>query len=108
MRILLDTHDFLWYVTGDERMPPNMLGALRDPQNTLFLSVVSLWEATIKYQLGKLALPESPERYLPLQRQQHQILSLELDEPSVGQLINLPALHRDPFDRILVCQAAST
>lgn len=50
-------------------------------------------------------MPEVPERYLPLQRERHQIASLPLDEASVVHLASLPALHRDPFDRILICQA---
>ena len=59
----------------------------------------------LKYQLGKLTLPESPEIYLPTQRKRHFINNLELDEKSVTQLIKLPLLHRDPFDRILISQA---
>jgi PIN domain nuclease of toxin-antitoxin system len=66
---------------------------------------VSVWEAIIKYQLGKLPLPESPETYLPKQRDRHLIDSLPVDEESVAQLAKLPALHRDPFDRLLICQA---
>jgi PIN domain nuclease of toxin-antitoxin system len=62
-------------------------------------------ECIIKYQLGKLPLPESPEIYLPKQREQHRIDSLTVDEASVAQLITLPSLHRDPFDRLLICQA---
>jgi len=69
------------------------------------LSVVSVWEAMVKYYIGKLPLPHPPEHYLPLQRAQHQIASLPLDEASVCQLATLPAVHRDPFDRMLVCQA---
>lgn len=65
----------------------------------------SVWEAIVKYQLGKLPLPEHPETYLPKQRDLHQIVSLSLDESSVAQLAKLPPLHRDPFDRMLICQA---
>ena len=66
---------------------------------------VSVWEAIVKYQLGKLPLPEPPETYLPKQRDLHQITSLTLDESSVVQLAKLPPLHRDPFDKMLICQA---
>lgn len=59
----------------------------------------------VKYQLGKLPLPQPPEIYLPLQRQRHSIASLSLDELSVVQLAKLPPIHRDPFDRMLICQA---
>ena len=62
-------------------------------------------EALIKYQLGKLPLPDSPEKYLPLQRKRHEIDSLPISEACVAQLANLPKIHRDPFDRILISQA---
>jgi PIN domain nuclease of toxin-antitoxin system len=105
MRILLDTHIFLWFIGGDAQLSANVRDAIRDPDNEVYLSVVSVWEATIKYQLGKLPLPESPKTYLPKQRDLHQISSLVLDELSVVQLAELPSLHRDPFDRMLICPA---
>lgn len=105
MKILLDTHVFLWFISGDERLSPKLLEMLRDPENEVFLSVVSVWEAIIKYQLGKLPLPEPPEIFLPRQREQHLIASLAVDEASVTRLAALPLLHRDPFDRLLVSQA---
>lgn len=105
MKILLDTHIFLWFISGDNRLSTVILDAIRDPDNEVYLSVVSIWEAIVKYQLGKLPLPESPEIYLPKQRDRHQIANLDLDEGSVIQLAKLPLLHRDPFDRMLICQA---
>jgi PIN domain nuclease of toxin-antitoxin system len=105
MRLLLDTHIFLWFISGDTRLPARWRDSMRDPGNEVYLSVVSLWEAIIKHCLGKLPLPHPPETYLPTQRVQHQIASLSLDEASVGHLATLPAVHRDPFDRMLVCQA---
>ena len=105
MGLLLDTHIFLWFISGDVRLPGAVRDALRDPDNEVYLSVVSLWEAIIKYQLGRLPLPESPETYLPQQRRRHLIASLGVDEENVARLAKLPPLHRDPFDRLLVCQA---
>ncbi len=105
MKLLLDTHIFLWFISGDQKLPIHLQNSIRDLNNEVYLSCISVWEATIKYQLGKLPLPESPEIYLPKQRQQHLISSLNLDEESIAQLVNLPLLHRDPFDRILICQA---
>ncbi len=64
-----------------------------------------MWETIIKYQLGKLPSSEPPERYLPAQRERHQIANLPLDERSVLQLTTLPSIHSDPFDRMLICQA---
>ena len=105
MRLLLDTHVFLWFISGDARLSTPHRHAISDPTNEVFLSVVSVWEAIIKYQLGKLPLPHPPELYLPLQRRNHGIESLPVDEESVTRLAMLPPLHRDPFDRLLVCQA---
>ena len=105
MKLLLDTHVFLWFISGDNRLPDAMRDSIRDLNNEVFLSVVSLWEVIVKHQLGRLPLPQPPEVYLPAQREQHRISSLSLDEASVSQVANLPPIHRDPFDRILICQA---
>ena len=105
MRLLLDTHVFLWFISADVRLPVKWRDAIRDTENEIFLSVVSVWEAMVKYALGKLPLPHSPAHYLPTQRVQHQMTSLPLDEASVCHLTTLPSVHRDPFDRMLVCQA---
>jgi PIN domain nuclease of toxin-antitoxin system len=105
MELLLDTHVFLWFISGDKRLSGAMRDSIRDSNNEVYLSVVSLWETVIKYQLGRLPLPQPPDSYLPTQRQRHQIASLPLDEASVSQLAHLPQIHRDPFDRMLVCQA---
>ena len=105
MRLLLDTHVFLWFISADTRLPTMWCDAMRDPGNAVFLSVVSVWEAMVKYALGKLPLPHPPASYLPTQRVQHHMTSLPLDEASVGHLARLPSVHRDPFDRMLVCQA---
>ena len=105
MRLLLDTHIFLWFISGDPRLPENWRDSTRDTGNEVYLSVASVWETIVKYRLGKLPLPEPPESYLPTQRARHQIVSLPLDEASVRHLAVLPSIHRDPFDRMLVCQA---
>lgn len=105
MQLLLDTHIFLWLISGNNQLSANFRDNIQDSNNTVYLSVLSLWECIIKYQLGKLPLPESTEIYLPKQRKLHKIKSLQIDEASVAQLINLPPLHRDPFDRLLICQS---
>jgi PIN domain nuclease of toxin-antitoxin system len=105
MKILLDTHIFLWFISGDSRLSTDVRDVIRDLDNEIYVSVVSVWESIVKYQLGKLPLPEPPETYLPKQRELHQIASLTLDESSIAQLAKLPPLHRDPFDRMLICQA---
>ena len=105
MKLLLDTHIFLWYISGDKKLAEGAKDTIRHPANEVYLSVVSLWEAIIKSRLGKLPLPLSPESYLPEPRERHRITSMPLDEASVRRLAQLPALHRDPFDRMLICQA---
>jgi PIN domain nuclease of toxin-antitoxin system len=104
MKLLLDTHIFLWFISGDTNLPVYMRDAIADPNNDVYLSAVSLWEIIIKYQIGKLPLPQPPESYIPAARQSHRIESLPVDEASVIQLANLPPIHRDPFDRVLICQ----
>jgi PIN domain nuclease of toxin-antitoxin system len=105
MRLLFDTHVFLWFVTADGRLPRNFANATRDPANEVFLSVASVWEAVIKFGLAKLPLPSPPADYLPRQRIAHHISSLPIDEAALPHLATLPPLHRDPFDRLLIAQA---
>lgn len=105
MRLLLDTHVFLWYISGDPQLPAAFREAARDPANQVYLSVVSVWEAVIKHALGNLPLPQAPAEYLPAQREAHRIMALPLEEAALVHLAVLPSLHRDPFDRILVAQA---
>lgn len=105
MRILLDTCEFLWLLSGDPKLPAAVAFAVRDPGNQVFLSAVSFWEISVKHALGKLDLPQAPAQFIPQQRENHLIASLALDEAAVARLGSLPVLHRDPFDRMLVCQA---
>lgn len=105
MRVLLDTHVFLWYITAAAQLPDAFRVAIQDPQNEVFLSVASVWEAVVKHALGKLPLPEPPAIYLPRSREAHGIQSLPLLESVLSQLAGLPPYHRDPFDRILIAQA---
>lgn len=78
---------------------------MTDAANDVYLSSVSSWEICTKHSLGRLPLPETPEEFIPEQRERHGIESLPLDEEATLQLPRLPQLHRDPFDRMLVCQA---
>ena len=105
MRLLLDTHVFLWYITADPKLPTTFRAASQDSANEVYLSVASVWEAVIKYHLGKLPLAAPPAEYLPRQRDVHRIASLPIDEGAMSHLASLPPLHRDPFDRLLVAQA---
>lgn len=105
MRILLDTHIFLWLIDDSKQLSDKFRQAIQNPNNERFLSVVSIWECVIKYQIGKLDFPSSPETYLPLERKKHLIKTLTVEENTIAQLINLPLVHRDPFDRLIMAQA---
>ena len=105
MRILIDTHIFLWLIDDSDRLSNKYRQEIQNPNNEKFLSVVSIWECVIKYQTGKLNFPSSPETYLPMQRREHLIKTLNVDENSIVRLINLPPLHKDPFDRLIISQA---
>ena len=105
MKILLDTCDFLWLIAGDPSLSPNTAQAVRDPQNEVFLSAASFWEILIKHERGKLPMAEPPSKFIPEQRTLHRIEPLAIEESAVKLLTTLPPIHRDPFDRIIVCQA---
>ena len=105
MKILLDTSEFLWFISGHSALPPRTKDEIRKPENEVFLSVVSLWEIIVKHALGRLPLPQPPDVYISQQRDLHHIQSLSLNEESVKRLSQLPPIHRDPFDRMLICQA---
>jgi PIN domain nuclease of toxin-antitoxin system len=104
MRLLLDTHIFLWYISAETRLSATHRAAIENRANDVFLSAASVWEVVIKHGLGKLPLPESPAAYLPKQRDLHGIMPLPIDEGAMEHLAALPQIHRDPFDRILVAQ----
>jgi PIN domain nuclease of toxin-antitoxin system len=105
MKILLDTCAFLWIITDDPKLSRQARKLFVDPENEVYLSVASTWEIAIKYKLGKLSFPNPPQEYIPSKRRQHNIDSLSLDEEATLHLTKLPDLHKDPFDRILICQA---
>jgi PIN domain nuclease of toxin-antitoxin system len=105
MRILLDTCTFLWIIADAPELSTRARELFGDPGNEVFLSSVSTWEISIKHALGRLPLPEAPERFIPTQREQHGVETLALEESATLHLTRLPQLHKDPFDRMLICQA---
>jgi PIN domain nuclease of toxin-antitoxin system len=105
VKILLDTCTFLWIVSDSPELSEVSRILFREPSNEVYLSAVSVWEISVKYTLEKLPLPQKPEKYIPHHREKHMVDPLALDENSVLQLNRLPRLHKDPFDRMLICQA---
>ena len=105
MNLLLDTCTFLWIASGSPELSDTARKLYSDPGNEVYLSVASAWEIIVKHKLGKLPLPGPPHEFIKKWRTRHEIDSLPLDEAAVLQLSRLPYYHKDPFDRILVCQA---
>jgi PIN domain nuclease of toxin-antitoxin system len=105
MKLLLDTCTFLWIVAGAPELSDRARIAFTAPDNEVFLSAVSAWEIAVKNDLGRLPLPSPPSDFVPTMRQQHGIAPLALSEDAALLLGTLPAFHRDPFDRMLICQA---
>lgn len=107
MRLLLDTNIFLWAFGWQARLSIAAKSALENPDNQLFLSAVSPWEILVKIGKGKLNINTGGlpvEKFLLAQREALDIESLPVTEPSAFQLLKLPAIHGDPFDRLLICQ----
>ncbi len=105
MRLLLDTCTFLWAIDERAQLSDQARTLIVDPGNEVFLSAISAWEIALKQQRGNLVLSEPAHTYVPKQRRTHGYLELPLDETAALRSGRLPALHRDPFDRMLVCQA---
>ena len=107
MRVLLDTHVFLWAITGDRRLSRVHREIYSSAANDLHLSVASVWEMLIKSALGKLPLPTPAAAYIASQMEANRITSLPIRLPHLFELETLPPVHRDPFDRMVVAQARS-
>jgi PIN domain nuclease of toxin-antitoxin system len=105
MRILLDTHTFLYWSIEPDRLPKNLLILLSNPSNQVLLSVVSSWEAQIKIGLGKLVLQESVKTILEREIRINHWEILPIHLAHTWTLEKLPPIHKDLFDRILIAQA---
>ena len=104
MKLLLDTHIFLWLPTEPERLGEH-LSVVEDPHTELLLSAVSSWEIAIKHALARLPLPEPPQRYVPSLIRTIGAVALPIEHSHALAVAALELLHHDPFDRLLVAQA---
>jgi PIN domain nuclease of toxin-antitoxin system len=105
VRLLVDTHAWLWMLSAPERLPTRVRELLADQDNEILLSAASAWEIAIKHHLGRLPLPEPPEVYLPSRLVASGTTPLPIDHADALRAGALPTHHRDPFDRMLVAQA---
>ena len=105
MKVLLDTHVFLWWITDDPRLSPLAREIIADGTNRIYFSAASGWEIAIKAKLGRLKLPGNPERFVPEQLKLNAIEALPVQLSHALHVHKLPDHHRDPFDRLLIAQA---
>ncbi len=105
MKILLDTHAFLWAMSGSNRLSKKAKEAYLDNANKLFFSAVSYWEIGIKISIGKLELANNWKDIIDKEINNNGIKWLDLKKEHVQGIINLEFHHRDPFDRLLIAQA---
>ena len=105
MRLLLDTHTFLWFVDDDPKLSNRLKDLIEDTNNISYLSVASLWEMSIKYNLGKLTLDPNYEEFIEREviTSTIQLLNIELSHLRINA--TLPFHHRDPFDRLIIAQS---
>ena len=105
MKVLLDTHAFLWAITGDKRLSETARKTFLDPRNRLFFSAGSMWEICIKIGLKKLTLKSGWLKKIQNEMSLNAIQWLPVEMQHWVELTKLPFHHRDPFDRMLVAQA---
>ena len=105
MKILLDTCAFLWLTNDAKELSEQAKNLFQNMDNSVYLSSVSVWEIVVKNKLGKLPLPDAPEQFINEQCEKHFIENIPLDNKAIFHLTELPTYHRDPFDRMLICQA---
>jgi PIN domain nuclease of toxin-antitoxin system len=106
LKILLDTHCWLWLCTEPERFSRTTLAELADPDTERLLSAASIWEIVIKHGIGKLPLPVAPQDFVPSRLSTTQTDVLPISAAHSLKVAELPDHHRDPFDRMLIAQAS--
>lgn len=102
---LLDTHTLLWWSEDDGRLGKNVRRILSDRENSIYCSAVSVWEVSIKAKLGKLTIPVEPLQFISKVMEAYEFVALPISFSHAAEVFNLPLIHADPFDRLLVAQA---
>jgi len=104
MKLILDTHLFLWALAGSSRLSARARKLIADPSNELIFSVISIWEIAIKNGKGLSSFRSEPG-LIRSSALQNQYTELDIRGPHVLAIANLPPIHKDPFDRLLIAQA---
>lgn len=107
MKILLDTHAWLWMMLEPKRIGPKTRALVADRDNNFMLSLASVWELAIKHAAGRLVLPEEPASYVSSRTRADGVALLPLQLEHVCAAAQLPRHHADPFDRLLIAQASA-
>ena len=105
MRLLLDTHAFLWFITNDPKLSSSAQGLIADPNNEILVSPASYWETAIKVSIGKYPLTAPYESFITQGIDGNGFKILPIEPGHAAVLATMPFHHRDPFDRMLVAQA---
>lgn len=105
MKLLSDTHTFIWSFSNIKKLSPTVAHELQNPANEVFVSVASIWEMQIKIKLGKMIFNDTLENIVIEQQQINRIQILPIQLSHALYLENLPPHHKDPFDRLLISQA---
>ncbi len=105
MSILLDTCTLLWLQMEPSRVPSPLLQLLLLPETRRLLSAAVVWEIAVKWSVGKLSLPSSPDEFIKRAKEESMLDSIPVFESAALQVAKLPPMHKDPFDRILIAQA---
>jgi PIN domain nuclease of toxin-antitoxin system len=107
MKLLLDTHTFIWFVTDHPRLSVTAKALIESGNNEILVSIVSLWEIALKMSLGKLNMGATFDQLIPQQLIENDMTLLPIEVSHLYQLVQLPFHHRDPFDRLLIAQGVS-
>ncbi len=105
MRLLLDTHTFLWFLLDDPQLSPTARSTIVDPLNEVEISPASYWEVAIKIRLRKYVLPEPYQTFMEREIADNDFRILPIEPRHTALLTTMPLHHKDPFDRLLIAQS---
>jgi PIN domain nuclease of toxin-antitoxin system len=105
MRVLLDTHTFIWFIMDDPALGPQAAELIKNPDNEVLVSIAAAWEIAIKMSLNKLNMKAPFDQLFPAQLQHNNFSLLPIEIPHLARITSLPWHHRDPFDRLMIAQS---